>query len=253
MAENTYIHTMVLQSSFKKTPIWSISSCGCSEVCLRHIHSAYMYFYTYTQSQFMHLNDYSDLQVQPVICGFGQPQCTVLSRLMLFMACRKPQGSAMVPSWGHLCNYSFFFIPRRALRFRCACVENQWEGVRGERSPQANDRTLISVVSQAKWAKACSVPSCVWAATTNTRLLSVPHSRRSHLTVTQPWRSSSWPRPSGRCWRARAAMKSRTSWGDRSAATQHRWYWSGWPETRWVPCHTNITPDSTLHHLMLVH
>lgn len=60
------------------------------------------------QHQFMHLNDYSDLQVQSVICGFGQPQCTVLSRLMLFMSCTKPQGSAMVPSWGHLDNYSFF-------------------------------------------------------------------------------------------------------------------------------------------------
>lgn len=117
--------------------------------------------------------------------------------------------------------------------------------MRGERSPQVNDWTLISVVSQAKWAKACSVPSCVWAATTNTRLLSVPHSRRSHLTVTQPWRSSSWPRPSGCCWRTRAATKSGTSWGGRSAATQHRWYWSGWPETRWVPCHTRADTQTS--------
>lgn len=90
-----------------KTPIWSVSNCGCSEVCLSHTQGAYVYFYTYTHNQFMGRNNYSDLQVQSVICGSGQPQCTVLSRLMLFMSCRKPQGSAMLPSWGHLYNYSF--------------------------------------------------------------------------------------------------------------------------------------------------
>lgn len=42
-----------------------------------------------SKRHFMQLSDYSDLQAQPVICRFRQPQCTVLSRLMLFTACKK--------------------------------------------------------------------------------------------------------------------------------------------------------------------
>lgn len=48
-------------------------------------------------------DDHSNLQVEPLICGFRNPQCTVLSHLMLFTS-SEPHWSAMVPSRGQFRN-----------------------------------------------------------------------------------------------------------------------------------------------------
>lgn len=50
---------------------------------------------------------YSSLHVEPLICGFQKPPCTVLAHLMLF-ASSKVNWSTIVPPWGPFRNYSYY-------------------------------------------------------------------------------------------------------------------------------------------------